>query len=128
MPGIAPHSQLCPRQKLSGFVADGAARDVADLQDMGFPMVRSATRGTGGAHYRIAGRLSPSRAAASKSDPAIWLWGDEDGVAVTPRERFEELLAAAQKWQSEKRPLIPLIAKPGSYRKAVQEREAGAKR
>src|SRR5689334_23076459 len=128
MPGIAPHSQPWSRHKLSGFVADGAVRDVADLKDMGFPMVRSATPGTGGGHYRIAGRMSPSRAAASKSDPAIWLWGDEDGVAVTPRERFEEILAAAQKWQNEKRTLIPLIEKHGSYRKAVQEREAGAKR
>jgi hypothetical protein len=36
---------------------------------------------------------------------------DEDGVAVAPRERYAEILVAAQKWQSEKRALIPLIEK-----------------
>jgi regulator of RNase E activity RraA len=54
--------------------------------------------------------------------------GDEDGIAIAPAERYDEIVARATAWQRDKDALLPLIAKFGSYMKAVSERDSAAKR
>jgi regulator of RNase E activity RraA len=49
---------------------------------------------------------------------------DEDGVAVAPKERYQEVLLNAKKMQSVDQAMLPLIAKYRSYSKALQERNA----
>jgi regulator of RNase E activity RraA len=56
--------------------------------------------------------------------PGDYLVADEDGIAVAPQDRFEEVAAMARAWQSDKQALLPLIEKYGSYIKAMQECDA----
>ena len=119
---------LAKSRKLAGFVVDGAVRDLADLRQMAFPtFARAAAPGTAGGHYRIAGTNVPIECGGIEVRPGDMVVADDDGVAVAPREHYAEILAAAEKWQSEKRALIPLIEKHGSYLKALRERNGGAK-
>jgi regulator of RNase E activity RraA len=125
----ATFAALARSRKLAGFVVDGAVRDLADLKQMAFPtLARAAAPGSAGGHYRITGTNIPVECGGIEVRPGDVVVADEDGVAVAPRERYAEILAAAQKWQSDKRALIPLIEKHGSYLKALQERNGGAKR
>jgi 4-hydroxy-4-methyl-2-oxoglutarate aldolase len=125
----ATFAALAKSHRLAGFVVDGAVRDLADLKQMTFPtLARSAAPGTAGGHYRIVGTNIPVECGGIEVRPGDIVVADEDGVAVAPRERYADILAAAQKWQSEKRALIPLIEKYGSYLKALQDRGSGGKR
>ena len=49
-------------------------------------------------------------------------------MAVAPKDRYTDILAAATKLQADKQALLPLIAKYGSYLRAMQERDAAAKK
>jgi len=119
----ATFAALAKSRKLAGFVVDGAVRDIADLRQMAFPtFARAAAPGTAGGHYRIAGTNIPVECGGIEVRPGDIVVADDDGVAVAPREHYAEILSAAQKWQSEKRALIPLIEKHRSYLKALQER------
>jgi 4-hydroxy-4-methyl-2-oxoglutarate aldolase len=125
----ATFAALAKSHKLGGFVVDGAVRDLADLKQMTFPtLARSSAPGTAGGHYRIVGTNIPVECGGIEVRPGDMVVADEDGVAVAPRERYSDILTAAQKWQSEKRALIPLIEKHGSYLKALQDRDNGTKR
>ncbi len=120
---------LAKSHKLAGFVVDGAVRDLVDLKQMGFPaFARGTASGTAGGHYRFAGANVPVPCGGIEVRPGDIVVADEDGVAVAPHDRYADILAAAQKWQSDKRALIPLIEKYGSYLKAMQERDGGVKR
>jgi regulator of RNase E activity RraA len=124
----ATFGALAKSRKLAGFVVDGAVRDLADLRQMAFPtFARAAAPGTAGGHYRIAGTNVRVECGGIQVRPGDMLVADDDGVAVAPREHYAEILAAAKKWQSEKRELVPLIEKHGSYLKALQERNDGTK-
>lgn len=125
----ASFAALAKSRKLAGFVVDGAVRDLADLKQMAFPtLARGAAPGTAGGHYRIAGTNIRVECGGIEVRPRDMVVGDEDGVAVAPHEHYTEILAAAQKWQSEKRALIPLIEQYGSYLKALQQRSSGGQR
>jgi regulator of RNase E activity RraA len=56
--------------------------------------------------------------------PGDQLVADEDGVAVAPRERLDEVLALAKTLRDEERSLLPLIEAHGSYREALRRRAA----
>jgi regulator of RNase E activity RraA len=49
---------------------------------------------------------------------------DEDGVAVAPKDRYQEVFLNAKKMQSEDQAILPLVEKYRSYTKALQERSA----
>jgi regulator of RNase E activity RraA len=124
----ATFAALAKSRKLAGFVVDGAVRDLADLRQMAFPtFARAVAPGTAGGHYRIGGTNVRVECGGIQVRPGDLVVADDDGVTVAPREHYAEIVAAAQKWQSEKRALIPLIEKYGSYLKALKERNGGAK-
>jgi regulator of RNase E activity RraA len=49
---------------------------------------------------------------------------DEDGVAIAPKDRYQEVIVDAKRRRREKEALLPLLEKNGSYMKAVQESNA----
>lgn len=79
-----------------GFVLDGCVRDAVDLQKMGFPVFARGTTPAG--PYRN----GPFRAGVAAAvgtvvvHPGDLVLGDDDGVAIVPRERAAEVLAAAE--------------------------------
>jgi regulator of RNase E activity RraA len=119
---------LAQTRKLAGFVIDGSVRDLPDLRRMDFPIfARGLAPGSAGGHYRIDGVNVPIHCGGIEVSPGDFVVADEDGVAVVPKDRLEEVLKAARKIQSDKQALLPLIRKDGSYMKALQEKRAAEK-
>jgi 4-hydroxy-4-methyl-2-oxoglutarate aldolase len=119
---------LAKTRKLAGFVVDGSVRDIPDLNRLALPIfARGTTAGSAGGHYRIAITNAPVQCGGIEVKPGDYVAADEDGVAVIPKDRYEEVLIAARKVQSEKLEMIRLIEKTGSYTKALAERNAAGR-
>jgi regulator of RNase E activity RraA len=117
---------LAKARKLGGFVVDGSVRDLTDLRRFALPIfARGTASGSAGGHYRIEGTNVPVQCGGIEVRPDDWVVGDEDGVAVAPKEQMADVVAAAKRWQSEKAGILPLIEKYGSYLKALQVQKAG---
>ena len=111
----ATFAAVAKAHKLSGFVVDGAVRDLADLKQMTFPTwARSAAPGTAGGHYRSAGRHGGGGRGRSRRRASRALCRDP-GCRAKMAEREAGTDSTDRK-------------KNGSYLKALQERKGGAKR
>jgi 3-hexulose-6-phosphate synthase/6-phospho-3-hexuloisomerase len=113
---------LAQRRRLAGFVVEGAVRGLPALRRMAFPTFAGGTvAGSAGGHYRIEAVNVTVTCGEVQVSPGDFIVGDEDGVAVAPRERLSEILAKAAALRQEKEDLLPLIARFGSYTKAMEE-------
>jgi len=121
----ASFAALAKARKLAGFVVDGSVRDLAELRRLEFPtLARGTAAGSAGGHYRVEGTNVPIMCGGIEVRPGDYIVADEDGVAVAPKERQQEVLVEAKRIQSEERALLPLLEKHGSYMKAMQELKA----
>ncbi|KAJ3104378.1 hypothetical protein HDU96_008945 [Phlyctochytrium bullatum] len=85
-----------------GVLVDGKVRDVAELEEVGLPVF--ATRGTSvlgaGGYVRPARVGEPVVLAKDSAWPVLvrpgdWIVADRDGAVRVPKERVEEVVAAA---------------------------------
>ncbi|RKN05969.1 RraA family protein [Streptomyces radicis] len=80
---------------VGGIVLDGAARDVAELADLGVPVFARAVTPAGPwktGPFRIGGPIAVGGVPVSPGD---WVVGDDDGVAVVPREQVDQVIGTA---------------------------------
>lgn len=118
-------AMLAKTRGMAGFVVDGCVRDLSDLKHIAFPTyARGTAPGSAGGHYRIEGTNVPVECGGIEVRPGDYVVADEDGIAVSPKEHYAEVVVVAKGWQSDKQALLPLIEKHGSYVKAMQERDA----
>ena len=118
----ATFATLAKSRKLAGFVVDGSMRGLPELKRLAFPtFARGTVAGSAGGHYRLDATNVPVLCGGIEVSPGDLVVADEDGVAVAPKDRSQEVLAKAKDLRREKQALLPLIAKYGSYTKAVQE-------
>jgi 4-hydroxy-4-methyl-2-oxoglutarate aldolase len=83
-------------RQLAGLVIDGGVRDVAALEEHGFP-VFSATVALRGATKGAPGSVGlPIVVAGVTVAPGDWVVGDVDGVVVVPSQALEEVVAAGR--------------------------------
>lgn len=121
----ASFAALAKARKLAGFVVDGSVRDLAELRRLEIPtLARGTAAGSAGGHYRVEGTNVPITCGGIEVNPGDYIVADEDGVAVAPKERHQEVLIEAKRIQSDERALLILIEKHGSYMKALQEQRA----
>jgi regulator of RNase E activity RraA len=84
------------QREVGGIIVDGAVRDVAEIRELGFPTFAAGAvpagphKGYGGI---IDGIISCAGCPVKSGDIII---GDDDGVAVVPLERQEDLLVKSQ--------------------------------
>ena len=84
------------QREIDGIVVDGAVRDIAEIRELGFPTFAAGAvpagphKGYGGI---IDGIISCAGCPVKSGDIVI---GDDDGVAVVPLERQEDLLVKSQ--------------------------------
>jgi regulator of RNase E activity RraA len=120
---------LAKARHLAGFVVDGSVRDLSDLKRFEFPtFARGAAPGSAGGHYRTEGLNVPVECGGIEVRPGDYVFGDEDGIAVAPKERYAEIVIAAKASQTDKQALLPLIEKDGSYLKVLQQRDAAKRK
>jgi Demethylmenaquinone methyltransferase len=113
---------LAKSRRLAGFVVDGSMRGLPELRRLAFAtFARGTTPGSAGGHYRLAGVNVSIVCGDIEVSPGDFVVGDEDGVAVAPKQLYQEVLTRAKGLRLEKQEILPLIVKYGSYTKAMQE-------
>ncbi|NUR88112.1 MAG: 4-carboxy-4-hydroxy-2-oxoadipate aldolase/oxaloacetate decarboxylase, partial [Nonomuraea sp.] len=95
---------------IEGVVVDGAARDVGEAADLGFPVYgRAAVPVT--ARGRIVQEAwdVPVRVAGVTVSPADLVLADVNGVVFVPADRAEEVLAVAERLAVREKAMIEAI-------------------
>lgn len=86
---------------IAGFIIDGAVRDAAGLEKIAMPVFARATS-PAGPYKNGPGALGCAVAVGGVAVlPGDIVVGDDDGAVVVPRDRAEEILAAAEAVQQD---------------------------
>ena len=105
---------------LAGAIIDGSVRDTPQIRRLQFPVFsRGVVPSTTINHYRFAGVNVPVTCAGVRVNPGDIVAADEDGVAVVPRARAEEVLKKAQALDDTEHSMLPFIEKYKSIKEAV---------
>ncbi len=109
-------------RNFSGAVIDGAVRDTAYLQKIGFPVYAlGIVPSTSVSHYRFAGSNIPVVCDGVKVSPADIIVADADGVVVVPRAIAPQILALAQEMDFKEHSMYAWIEKLKSIQEAVKK-------
>lgn len=112
----ASFAQLAKVRGLAGFIVDGAVRDVSRLRDIGVAVyARGAVPGSAGGHYRVEAVHVPIVCGGVPVHPGDYIVADEDGIAVAPRDRVNDVLRRAEELRLEESRLLARIRRFGSY-------------
>ena len=104
----------------AGAVIDGSVRDLPQIRRMQFPVYsRGVAPSTTINHFRVGGVNVPVTCAGAKVNAGDIITADEDGVAVVPRAKAEEVLKKAQALDDTEHSMLPFIEKFRSIKEAV---------
>jgi regulator of RNase E activity RraA len=107
-------------RSLAGEVIDGSVRDTPQIRKLQFPVFsRGVAPSTTINHYRFAGVNVPVTCAGVRVNAGDIVTADEDGVAVVPRAKAEEVLKKAQALDDTEHSMLPFIEKFRSIKEAV---------
>ena len=84
------------RRGLAGVVIDGLCRDVAGLRRVGLPVFARGTIPRSGGTVARPPLNEPVLCGGVQVAPGDIVFGDDDGVAIAPAERFEAALETAE--------------------------------
>jgi 4-hydroxy-4-methyl-2-oxoglutarate aldolase len=106
---------------LAGMVIDGGARDVEELEEIGFPIwSRSQTPSTSVGRYVPVARNVPVTCGGVLVRPGDWIVGDRTGVVVVPKASLPQVLKLLRQYDDKETKMIPLIKETKSMGKALQ--------
>jgi regulator of RNase E activity RraA len=109
-------------RRLGGAVLDGAARDVEEIRQAGFPVFsRTVVPSTTVGRYVTEGFNVPVICGGVLVHPGDIVVGDADGVVIVPQAAALEVLEAARQIEETERRMTETIRKLGSIRRAVEE-------
>ncbi len=106
---------------LAGMVIDGGARDVEELEEIGFPVwSRSLTPATSVGRYVPVAKDVPVVCGGVLVRPGDWIVGDRTGVVVVPGEALPRVLDLLRQYDDKETRMIPLIRETKSMGKALE--------
>lgn len=90
-------TEIAHRRGIAGCVIEGACRDTALCAELNYPIFsRSWSMRTGKDRVQLEAENAPVAIGQARVNPGDILRGDADGVVVIPKQREEEILAAAE--------------------------------
>jgi regulator of RNase E activity RraA len=106
----------------AGAVIDGGVRDVAYLRKIGFAVYATGiVPSTSVHHYRFDASQAPVECDGITVNPGDIVTADSDGVVVVPREKAEQVLAAARELDYKEHSMYAVIEKLKSIVQAVKQ-------
>jgi 4-hydroxy-4-methyl-2-oxoglutarate aldolase len=106
---------------LAGMVIDGGARDIEELEEIGFPVwSRSQTPATSVGRYVPVARDVPVTCAGVLVRPGDWIVADKTGVVVVARESIPQVVALLKQYDDKETKMVPLIQETKSMGKALE--------
>ncbi len=107
---------------LAAMVIDGGARDVEELEEIGFPVwSRSLTPATSVGRYVPVAKDVPVVCGGVLVRPGDWVVGDRTGVVVVPKEALPRVLDLLRQYDDKETRMIPLIRETKSMGKALEK-------
>src|SRR5262245_39463797 len=107
---------------LAGAIIDASVRDTPQIRKLQFPVFsKGIAPSTTINHYRFAGMNIPVTCAGVRVNPGDIVTADEDGVAVVPKDKAEEVLKKAQQLDDTEHRMYPFIEKFKSIKEAVAQ-------
>jgi len=105
---------------LAGAVIDGGARDIEEVEEIGFPVFsRSVTPATSVGRYVSVAKQVPVMCAGVLVRPGDWIVGDRSGVVVVPVETLGKVLDLLRQYDDKESKMIPIIKEEKSMLKAL---------
>ncbi|HEY3128492.1 MAG TPA: RraA family protein [Acidobacteriota bacterium] len=106
---------------LAGAVIDGGARDVDEIEEIGFPVFsRSITPATSIGRYVSVAKQVPVMCAGVLVRPGDYIIGDQTGVVVVPTEKVSQVVQLLRKYDDKESKMIPIIKETKSMLKALE--------
>jgi regulator of RNase E activity RraA len=107
---------------LAGMVIDGGARDVEELEEIGFPVwSRSQTPATSVGRYIPVARNVPVTCGGVLVRTGDWIVADRTGVVVVPVESRPQVLKLLRQYDDKETKMVPLIKETRSMGKALEK-------
>ena len=105
---------------LAGAVIDGGARDVEELEEIGFPVFsRSLTPSTSVGRYVSVTKNVPVTCAGVLVRPGDWIVGDRTGVVVVPVDKMADILTLLRQYDEKETKMVSIIKEEKSMLKAL---------
>jgi regulator of RNase E activity RraA len=106
----------------AGAVIDASVRDTPQIRKLQFPVFsRGVAPSTTINHYRVTGVNVPVTCAGVRVNPGDIITADEDGVAVVPIAKAQEVLKKSQDLDDTEHRMLPFIEKFRSIKEAVKQ-------
>jgi 4-hydroxy-4-methyl-2-oxoglutarate aldolase len=107
---------------LAGMVIDGGARDIEELEEIGFPVwSRSQTPATSVGRYVPVARNVPVTCGGVLVRPGDWIVADRTGVVVVPVESLSQVLKLLRQYDDKETKMVPLIKETKAMGKALEK-------
>jgi 4-hydroxy-4-methyl-2-oxoglutarate aldolase len=107
---------------LAGMVIDGGARDIEELEEIGFPVwSRSQTPATSVGRYIPVARNVPVTCGGVLVRSGDWIVADKTGVVVVPVESLPQVLKLLRQYDDKETRMVPLIRETRSMGKALEK-------
>ncbi|HEU0094445.1 MAG TPA: RraA family protein [Vicinamibacteria bacterium] len=107
---------------LAGMVIDGGARDIEELEEIGFPVwSRSQTPATSVGRYVPVARNVPVTCGGVVVRTGDWIVADKTGVVVVPVEFLPQVLKLLRQYDDKETKMVPLIKETKSMGKALEK-------
>lgn len=107
---------------VAGMVIDGGARDVEELEEIGFPVwSRSLTPATSVGRYVPVAKNVPVTCGGVLVQPGDWIVADKTGVVVVPVESLPQVLKLLRQYDDKETKMLPLIEETKSMGKALEK-------
>jgi regulator of RNase E activity RraA len=107
---------------LAGMVIDGGARDIEELEEIGFPVwSRSQTPATSVGRYVPVARNVPVTCGGVLVRTGDWIVADKTGVVVVAVESLPQVLKLLRQYDDKETKMVPLIKETKSMGKALEK-------